>query len=66
MFNCLSAETDVEKPISHRWTQINTDGFIRVVLKTPVSILSRDGNGAGAPEKEASNAFAARKRIPRL
>jgi hypothetical protein len=51
MFNCLSTETDVEKPISHRWTQINTDGFIRVVLKTPVSILSRDGNGAGAPEK---------------
>jgi kynureninase len=43
-----------------------TETLIRVVLKTPVSILSRDGNGAGAPEKEASNAFAARKRIPRL
>jgi hypothetical protein len=40
--------------------------FITVVLKTPVRILSRDGNGAGAPEKEASNAFAARKRMPRL
>jgi hypothetical protein len=34
------------------------------VLKTPASILSRDGNGAGAPEKDFSNAFAGRKRMP--
>jgi hypothetical protein len=36
-------------------------------LKTalPEAVLSRDGNGAGAPEKEASNAFAARERNAR-
>jgi hypothetical protein len=47
--------------ISRGLTQINADKikslgsflsvFICVVLKTPASILSRDGNGAGAPEK---------------
>jgi hypothetical protein len=31
--------------------------FIGVVLKTPASILSRDGNGAGAPERKLLECF---------